>query len=292
MFKLAAFTDEITQDLERACVVCQEFGVKGVEIRGVWETPCHKLSETQVQTIRRLTNDYGLVVCSIASPFGKCELESAVERAEHMDILRRCADIGKELNCNLIRGFAFWGHGQRIKPWDKMLAAYDPVPAILEEKDIVLGLENEAACYVGTGQHTRIFLDRLQCSRVKAVWDPANHVHDPDGRDIPSFPDGFDAVKKDMVHVHMKDAQIDTDGMPQNAFMGDGLCNWRDQFRALAEYSYEGYCSLETHVRQESLPESMVPRYRKFLTGEGREGASKVCLAWIRDTLQDLGINT
>jgi len=288
MFKLGAFTDEISQDLEQACKVCCEFGVEGVEIRGVWQTPVQKLTDEQVRDIKRIVADHGLTVCSIGSPFGKCELDQAAEVAAHMDILRRCSDIGLELGCTLVRGFAFWGHGARQKPWDKMAKAYEPVPEILEEKRTILGLENEAACYVGTASHTRHFLDMLGCPRVKAVWDPANHVQDPDGIGIPTFPDGYQMIKADIAHVHVKDAAPRPDGPTPNVFMGMGICHWREQFQALKDDGYAGFCSLETHVNPDQFPPDMAARYASYLKGTGREGASRVCLAWIRDAMAEL----
>lgn len=288
MFKLGTFTDEISQDLEHACKVAVEFGVDGAELRGVWNTPCEKFTDAQVQDIKRIVGDCGMVVCSIGSPFGKCELGNPEEVATHMDHLRRCSDFALELGCNLIRGFAFWGHGAREKPWDKMLKAYEPVPAILEEKGTILALENEASCYVGTAGHTRTFLDMLGCERVKAVWDPANHVHDPDGLDVPTYPDGYDLVKDDIVHMHVKDAAPGPDGKVKGVFMGAGLCHWREQFQALKDDGYAGHCSLETHVRPDSFPKEFTERYGQYLTGEDREAASKVCLAWIRDCIAGL----
>ncbi len=286
MFRLGAFTDEISQDLECACQVCSEFGVEGLEIRGVWQTPCQELFDAQVRDIKRIAADHGIVVCSIASPFGKCELDQPAEVAKHMDYLRRCGDIARELDCTLVRGFAFWGHGAREKPWERMLDAYSPVPAILDEKGIVLGLENEAACYVGTAQHLRTFLDRFACSRVKALWDPANHVQDPDGTSVPAYPDGYDLVKADLVHVHVKDAAPAPDGGVPNVFMGMGICKWKEHFAALERDGYAGFCSLETHVSPEQFPPSLAAKYGQYLSSEGREGASKVCLAWIRDTIR------
>ena len=85
MYRLGAFTDEISQDLERACRVCCEFGVEGVEIRSVWDTPVQKLTDGQVRDIERIAGDHGLIVCSIGSPFGKCELGQPGEVAAHMD---------------------------------------------------------------------------------------------------------------------------------------------------------------------------------------------------------------
>jgi len=288
MFKLAAFTDEISQDLERACTVLNEFDAAGVEIRGVWDIPCHKLTDAQVEEIKRIVENHGLEVASIGSPFGKCELEDAAAVAEHMEILRRCADIGHALGCTLVRGFAFWGHGVRQKPWDRMLDAYEPVPAVLEEKQVILGLENEAACLVGTAGHTRTFLDLLECDRVKALWDPANHVQDPDSDDEPVFPNGYEALRKDLVHVHAKDAVVGADGRRPNVFLGEGICRWREQLQALKDSDYKGHVSLETHVDPERFPESLRDTYGHYLSGEGREGASKVCLAWLRDAMAAL----
>jgi L-ribulose-5-phosphate 3-epimerase len=286
MFKLGAFTDEISQDLVQACRVCGEFGVAGAEIRSVWHTPVQELTDAQVADIRQIVSDHGMVVCSIGSPFGKCELDNAGEVAEHMDIVRRCSDTGLELGCSLVRGFAFWDRNQvPEKPWDAMLKAYEPVAGILEEKGTVLGLENEAACYVGAAQHTRRFLDMLQCERIKAVWDPANHVQDPQGRDVPSFPDGYALIKDDMIHVHMKDAAPSPDGGMPNVFLGMGVCHWEEQLKAFKDDGYDGFVSLETHVNPDRFPDVLHARYGRYLNGEGREGASKVCLAWVRDSV-------
>jgi len=286
MFKLAAFSDEISQDLAYACGVIQEFGGAGVEIRGVWDTPVQKLTDAQVAEIKRVVSDHGLSVCSIASPFGKCALDDRDEVAQHMDILRRCADIAKELDCGLIRGFAFWDREQAAqKPWDAMGTAYEPVPDILEEKDVLLGLENEAACYVGTAGHTRTFLDHLDCKHIKAIWDPANHIQDSQSEGVPAFPDGYRLIREDMIHVHVKDAIIESDGARPNVFLGEGLCQWPEQLKAFKDDGYEGYISLETHVNPDRFPKRLEKRYGNYLKGEGRGAASTVCLAWLRDTL-------
>ncbi|HPO16100.1 MAG TPA: sugar phosphate isomerase/epimerase family protein [Candidatus Hydrogenedentes bacterium] len=289
MFKLAAFTDEISQDLAHACGICADFDAGGAEIRGVWDTNVSDLSDDEVDEVYRIIQDHGMTVCSIASPFGKCELEDAEAWNTHLDILRRCADIAHALDCSLVRGFVFWGHGRLEKPWDAIFRVFEEVPAILEANEIVLGVENEAACYVGTAAHLRYFLDQMNCDRMKSLWDPANHVQDPEGTRVPIVPDAYGLVKPDLVHVHMKDASPAPDGSVPNVFLGEGICQWREQLRALKEDGYEGYVSLETHVDPDDFPAGMMTRYGKYLTGEGREGASKVCLAWARDAMQALG---
>jgi sugar phosphate isomerase/epimerase len=287
MIKTAAFTDEISHDLAHACDVCIEFGVEGAELRGVNQKGVHTWTDAEVREAKRIIADHGMVTASIGSPFGKCELTDADEVAAHMDILRRCGDIANELGCGLVRGFAFWGHGSANKPWDDMLRAFDPVPQVLADKGVVLGLENEAACYVGTAQDTRHFLDRLGCDHVRAIWDPANHIQDPHNGDLPTFPDGYQLIKDDIVHVHVKDAIVTPEERP-NVFLGEGLAQWNAQFQMLKDDGYDGFVSLETHVNPDRFPPEMQAKYGQYLTGEGREPASKVCLAWIRDALGGL----
>ncbi len=287
MFQLGAFTDEISQDLAHACDVCRDYGVTGAEIRGVWDTPVQGLTQRQVREIKRIVADHGMRVCSVASPFGKCELTEPAEIAKHMDILRRCADIARELDCRVVRGFVFWRRGPET-PWDAMLDAYKPVPDILEEKDVILGIENEHACYVGTAGHARLFLNRLRCARVQVVWDPANHVHDPEAVHTPPFPEGYALIADDIVHVHVKDAAPGPDGAVRCVFLGAGSVDWVGQFHALQGQGYGGYVSLETHVNRRGLSKKIVSKYKRHLKGEGREAPSRASLAWLRETLDPL----
>ncbi len=289
MFKLGAFTDEISLDLARACRVMNEFGVSGAELRKVWDTVAQNFTADQIREVKRILEDHDIVVCSMGTGFGKCDLEDPAQVAEHMDMLKRAADVGRELGCRLIRGFAFWDHHQvPQKPWDSMLKAYEPVPQILEDKDCILGLENEAACYVGTARHLRYFLDRLGCPRVKAVWDPTNHIQDPQSDDCPPFPDGYELVKHDIVHIHVKDALVQPDGTRPNVFLGEGLVNWHGHLLALKRDGYNGFLSLETHVNPERIPETLKQKYGMHLHGEGREPATRVCLAWLRDAVNEV----
>lgn len=289
MFRIGAFTDEISTDLARACKVMNEFGVEGAELRKVWSTTAQNFNKEETRIARQILDDHGIVVCSMGSGFGKCDLGDRKQVAVHMDLLRRAADVGLELGCALVRGFAFWDHDQAPdKPWDAMLKAYEPVPSILEEKGVILGLENEAACYVGTAGHLRYFLDRLGCDRVKAVWDPTNHIQDPQSEGCPPFPDGYELIKKDMVHVHVKDAMRMPDGTRPNVFLGEGLADWKGHLRAFKRDGYAGFLSLETHVNPERFPKKLEEKYGRYLTGEGREPASRVCLAWLRDAVAEI----
>ena len=159
MFKLATFTDEITQDFQRAVDVALEFKLDGLEIRSVWDNPPQDIPAADVAMMKSILADTDLKVCSIAAPFFKCEIDSDAEIAEHHDILRRCIALGKEFDCSIIRGFTFWRKGNAEDRWQEILEKFAEPIRILEENDAVIGIENESSTYIGTGTVLRRFLD-------------------------------------------------------------------------------------------------------------------------------------
>jgi sugar phosphate isomerase/epimerase len=142
MFKLAAITDEISQDPAVAAALVKEFGGEGLEIRSVWEKGPHELDVDEVTRLRRIADAYGLRVCGIASPVFKCHLGRAEEEREHFDILRRCIALAHALDTDLIRVFTFWQQpGQ--PPWEQIAEKFHGPLRLAEQEGIRLGIENE-----------------------------------------------------------------------------------------------------------------------------------------------------
>ena len=67
--KLAAITDEISQDFEHALDVMLEYGVMGAELRGLWGTNIAELSEEQVVRAKKALKERGITVVGLATPF-------------------------------------------------------------------------------------------------------------------------------------------------------------------------------------------------------------------------------
>ena len=76
-------------------------------------------------------------------------------------------------------------------------------------------------------------------------WDPGNAF--AAGEDVP-YPDGYDAVRDHVRHVHFKDARIDR-ATGRRTWALDGAIDWAGQIAALQRDGYEGYISVETHMR-------------------------------------------
>jgi L-ribulose-5-phosphate 3-epimerase len=291
MFKLASFTDEISQDFETAVGVCVEYGVPAVEIRSVWNKPPEALADDDLKRMLDIMAGPGLVTACIASPFFKCDLGDAEAYTKHLGILKRCCQTARTMGTDIVRGFTFWRvEGLTEAQFGQVLDCFEEPCRILAGEGMRLGIENEHSCNVGTGGELRRFLEALAeraypgCERVGGIWDPANHVY---AREVPAFPDGYEAVKDLLIHVHIKDARWDGDSCTC-VEVGTGQIDYPAQFRALRDDGYTGYCSLETHWRPQALSEEEIKRPGGAAYSESGEYASRVCLANINRMVGEL----
>jgi len=299
------FTDEISQDLEHALDVAEEFGVRAVELRGVWGKGIVEQPEDAVRRAREIIAARGFSVASIATGFFKCDLPgfqgreskdettAAAVAARHVDMLRRGVELCHAFAAPVIRGFAFWRPLRQtaglprdpsppsnrhlrqadIPPqvWQRILDAFAEPVRIVESAGVTFGLENEHDCGVATGEEAARFIADLGSPHVKVAWDPGNAFF---AGETP-YPDGYDLIRGRIAHVHVKDAVIDAaTGAAHWSLMGAGEVDWRGQFRALVADGYDGAASLETHYTP---------------PGGTREDGSRQCLEAMMNLLRQAG---
>jgi len=289
MFRLAVFTDEITQDFKLAVDVAVEYELDGIEIRSVWNNPPQAIPPDHVAKMKDILKGTGLKVCSIASPFFKCDIDSEEEYRQHLDILRKCIHLGREFDCRMIRGFTFWRKGRYEEHKQRILDKFEEPIKILKREGATLGIENEAATMIGTAKVLVPFLKELNSPYVRATWDPCNSCTDDQVEEVP-YPDGYELIKPHMVHVHVKDWGTD----PQTGKLGcvpvgTGVIDYEGQFRALIRDGYKGYASLETHWRPKALSTEEVNRPGGAKFSESGEYASRICLENIIKILKKIG---
>ena len=277
--KLSVITDEISMDFEHALDIMQEYGCEGAELRSLWGTNIVDLSDDQIERAKRALDARGMAVSCIASPLFKCDLDEtggsaagrthqAQERGlgQQMDVLERCIHLCGVFDTPFIRIFAFWRRGDLADNIEKEIIRIFEEPAARAEKaNVVLGLENEHSCYLGTGGEIARVIEAVNSPGLRAVWDPGNAFC---AGEVP-YPDGYEAVKDYIVHVHIKDA-VREDGKHKFVCIGDGELDYDGQLRALVADGYDGYLSLETHYKP----------------GGVSEDGSRQCLASLKEMLQ------
>jgi len=274
MFTRAVITDEISQDLDRAARMARQYGLDQLEIRTAWDVRVDNMTAEQWAEVKRIADRYGLGIVCIASPFLKCDIDSPEEYQQHLAILRHAIRAAHALGARIIRTFTFWKKGQLAQRCDEIVARYREPARIAAQEGVVLGVENEGACFVTNGAELARFLSTLNEPSVRAVWDPGNACWGGQER---AYPDGYALVQPYIVHVHLKDV-VRQNGEPEATVLGEGEVNILGQLQALARDGYTGCASLETHYRIRPLTE----RARNLPGGsafsEGGEEASELCL--------------
>ncbi|MGH2351812.1 MAG: sugar phosphate isomerase/epimerase family protein [Chloroflexota bacterium] len=280
MFTRAVITDEITQDLDLAARMASGFGLDQLEIRTAWDIRIDHMIPQDLQRVKETAQRYGLGIVCLATPFLKCDLGNDAEYREHLDILRRSISAAHVLGAKIIRTFTFWKQGDLQPNFDRIVQAYAEPARMAAGEGITLAVENEPACFVGTGHEAAEFLAAVNSPAVKAVWDPGNACWT--GREQ-AVPDGYERLKPHIAHVHLKDVILNgPSGQPEATVLGQGDVHIPEQLAALVRDGYTGCASLETHYRVKAhLSEEAVNRPGGSAFSEGGEEASRLCLeAW------------
>lgn len=255
---IAAITDEFSPDLETALRAMQEIGMKAAELRVVWGKNIMDLSDQELERVREITGELGFQVISIASPILKCVLPDSPpvdSRFQHdvfaskhnygdqPGLAQRAFEIAKKFNARIIRVFSFWRTIEPEKCFDGIVQSLGELAKKAAEQNLVIGLENEHACNIGTARETARLLEALPHPSLGVVWDPANAYVAGEN----SFPDGYELLPANrIVHVHAKDCHMDGH-TPVWGPLGTRAIDWKGQIAALLDDRYAGYLSLETH---------------------------------------------
>ena len=294
--QLSAITDEISQDFEHALDVLQEYGAVGAELRGLWGTNIADLSDDQAARAKAALSERNMKVVCLATPFYKCDLafeapnpgeaagpmHLAAPRglAQQMDMLRKCIRLAHFFDTRLLRIFSFWRKDVLTPEIEsQIVAAFAEPVALATSEGITLVLENEHACFIGTGAEASRIAKAVNSPNFQLVWDPGNAFAAGER----PYPDGYEAVKPWLAHIHIKDARmVDTPDQgvrPKWCVVGEGELDYPSQFAALRRDGYSGYVSLETHY---------VPQTGMGPDGKGLpEDGSRPCLAALQQFISE-----
>jgi len=258
-YRIAAITDEFSpQDLEAALTGMAAVGMTGAELRVVGGKNMIDLPDAEIDRVRDTVKKHGMEIMSLASPLLKCVLPDSPaldSRVQHdvfgsphtyedqPRLTRRAFEIAERLGARIIRVFSYWRTVEPERCYPRLAEALQALADEAAKRDMVIALENEHACNVGTGVEAGKFLATLDHPALQLLWDPANAFVLGEN----AFPDGYNAVPANrIVHVHAKDCHV-KDHKPTWGPVGEMGIDWRGQIAALRRDGYNGWLSLETH---------------------------------------------
>lgn len=256
--RIAAITDEFSPDLPTALNAMAPIGMTGAELRVVSGKNIMDLTQDELSRARDLLREKNMEVISIASPILKCVLPGApdVDTRFQQDIFAskhtfedqprltdHAIEIAKFTGAKVIRVFSYWRTVEPDKCFDAVVEALLGLAAKAAKEDLIIGLENEHACNIGTAAEAAKVLQAAQHPNLKLVWDPANALVAGEN----PFPYGYSLLPKDrIVHVHAKDCHMEGHN-PVWGPVGTRAVDWKGQIAALMADGYDGWLSLETH---------------------------------------------
>ena len=257
-FRIAAITDEFSPDLQIAVDSMAEIGMTGAELRMVFGKNILDLTDEELDRAVAMVRARGLEILSIASPLLKCVLPDAPEVDARFQkdmfasrhtfddqprLAGRAFEIARRTGAGIIRVFSYW---RTVRPEECFSRVVEALRGLADQaagQGVIIGLENEHACNIGTGAETGALLTALDHPHLKVVWDPANAMV---AGETP-FPEGYRHVPASrIVHVHAKDCTVE-DHTPTWRELGAGSVDWPGQVAALRTDGYRGWLSLETH---------------------------------------------
>ncbi len=265
--KISIVTDEISADPETAIELGAEWGVHDFELRGFFTDRVPRLSGYQKQHLRDVLEENGSRVIAIGPGLFKnaCPTKRAarlplgwmekgtyeaweqsrrIVDADLDELLPASLDYANELGAKLVVIFGFDRAGAPAgsvpeEALERLCRAAEKAKAA----GIQLVLENEDGFWADTGERTAEIIRAVNLPALAANWDPGNAFSAGDE----PFPEGYRHMSGLVRHVHYKDARRMPDGAIQQVV--EGQIDWAGQIEALAADGYEGYISIETHMR-------------------------------------------
>lgn len=212
-FKLHAFADEASQNLDEQIAALLDNGYEGMEIRKVEGQKVPMLTVEQAKEIDKRMKDAGLCVWSIGSPIGKIGLEEDFEK--HMDLYKHTLELSAIFGAKAFRLFSFH------MPKEDDLSPYrneviNRMGRFVEEAksyDIKICHENEKGIY---GDNAARCLEiHKAVSELGAIFDPANFVQCKQ-----DTLEAWDMLNTYVSYLHIKDADENGKVVPAGEGIG------------------------------------------------------------------------
>lgn len=265
MARLGVITDGISREFERSLEVMQEHGLRYAELQYLWDREVGDLSDLQIARVQELVRSREMEVSCVSRhlfaglPVGQTEVGDSAH-ARQMDSLRRCIDTAGALDCGLVRIMSFrkemilFGFGGAEQwnvatgAWDKLKLLLGPAVQLAEDAGITLVVETGNNAMVTSGQLARKLVEEMGSPRLRVLWDPGNSLYCSE----PAYPDGYEALRGCLGHVHIKDLLVDIPKatVQQVRYGGGHMAPFFAKIAAaLEDDGYAGVVSLESVYR-------------------------------------------
>ncbi|MCL4693976.1 MAG: sugar phosphate isomerase/epimerase [Candidatus Hydrogenedentes bacterium] len=252
-------TDELSQDPREAVEMALEWGVREFEIRHVHDKRFPRLPLNMLDRLVDLQDEYDIAYTAVSPGFFKTRIDDEPHIAYATgEGLHVAVDFMQACEIPLLICFGL----ESTPGTDKeAVARIGSFADQLADFELHAAVENETHCKFNTPERIASLLQQCDRPNLGANWDLANLKEGAEE----GFPDGYETVKEYIRNVHAKDVVVTSEGRVEWRPIGEGVCDWRGQMRALLEdqiverVTIESHCGPPEHVGQHNL--TMLKRF-------------------------------
>ncbi|MGH7491986.1 MAG: sugar phosphate isomerase/epimerase family protein [bacterium] len=241
--RIGFVTDEIAANVEEAIDTGLSWGIRDFELRMMGERRVPAVDPGDIQRVVALQRKHGLRITALSPGVFKGTLQDdALLMRELNDTLPETFRLARLFDTKIVIIFGFKRSSQdEVEDEKRAVDVFHHAAMLAKQHGLILAIENEPGFWCDTGANTARILALVNSKHLRANWDPGNAI----GTEEMPFPDGYNALKKWIGNVHVKDTIKGT--LVECVPVGEGKVDWQGQLQALARDKIVEHVTIETH---------------------------------------------
>ncbi len=243
----SGISDEAGQPIATQIRAHRELGWNHLELRMVDGVNITQVSDSAFDEIRRAVLEADMTVSCFGSAIANWARPITNDFQVDVEDLRRSIPRMRELKTPFIRVMSYPNHKEQPLPEDawrrEAIRRMRELASIAEGEGIILAHENCSGWGGLSAENSNILLGEVGSPALKVVFDTGNPV--TYGQNTWDY---YQAVYKDIVYVHIKDAVRRPDKDEHYVICGDGEGYVREVVGDLLAKGYDGGFSIEPHL--------------------------------------------
>jgi sugar phosphate isomerase/epimerase len=241
--ELGIVSDEISPDFNEAARYAKEWGISIFELRVLMTGRIPAVDQRELREVQAVVNGQGLRVSALSPGIFKLPL-SQIQKLEDelVNTLPKTMALAHEFGASMIIAFGFQRE-QHEKPelFSRAVEFMSRAAERAGKEGVKIIIENEPGFWCDSGANTAKLLGQVNSPYLRANWDPCNGY----GTAERPFPEGYEAVKRFIANVHVKDTKEGS--LIRCVPVGEGAVDWKGQLASLVRDQLVRHVTIETH---------------------------------------------
>lgn len=241
--RIGIVTDEISADVREAIQIGLSWGIMDYELRVIGEARVPTVKPETIDDLLWFKEKFGLRYTALSPGTGKGAIDDRETLLREInETLPAAFALAKKLAAPKVIIFGFHRLPQQSETLlPQVIEVFRQIATLAEKENLQIVIENEPGFWCDTGKNTARIIAAVNSPSLRANWDPANAL----GTDETPYPDGYEAIKKWIANVHVKDTIKAS--LIQCVPIGEGKIDWGGQIKALVHDRLIEHVTLETH---------------------------------------------